>query len=297
MARPALPLAVALATLVTACATPGALVMPQLPTNVPDPGPRERIRVVTYNLHWHRIEPGPRSAAILAELMAADADVIALQEVGTWFAEALAASGFCQAGGYAATSIEGETLAPSRLLLLTRFPVRSTLVKRLVRGERSVVITKLQVNGRPIAVANVHLSSRLTQKKLRTEQLREVLSLLGDDEAILLGDFNFGDGDEPESSTIPASFVDSWRKVNAGDPGLTWNREANTWANRNSYDGEPSRRIDRILIRSSRLEPEEARMLGLAPAPFADGRHPSDHFGVVTTIRDAGPTIPAPRDL
>lgn len=284
--------AVALAAALSACAGPGSLIVPPLPTNVADPGPRERLRIVSYNLHWPRTNAGPRGPALLAELRAADADVIALQELGTWFADALDESGFVRDGGYAATSFDGETVAPHRLLVLSRFPIRSTVIHTLAWGDSSVVIHRLEVNGRILAVANVHLESRLHRKKVRVEQLREVLSLLGEDEAILLGDFNFGDGDEPESSALPASFEDAWLAVRHGDPGLTWSREENGWADRNSYDGEPSRRLDRVLIRSDRLVPEEAGLLGVEPS--AAGRFPSDHFGLAVTLRDRGAPLPAP---
>lgn len=283
---------VAVAVALSACAAPGSLVVPPLPTNVEDPGPRERLRIVTYNVHWRSTHAGPREVALLAELRAADADVIAIQELGTWFAEALDASGFVRDGGYAATSVGGETVAPHRLLLLTRFPIRSTLIHAFSWGDSSAVVTRLEVNGRTIAVANVHLESRLNRQKARVRQLEEVLALLGDEEAILLGDFNFGDGEEPESSALPAAFADAWLEVNPGDPGITWSRERNGWADRNSYEGEPSRRLDRILIRSDRLEPEEAALLGVERT--ADGRFPSDHFGLAVTLRDRGAPLFVP---
>ena len=274
-----------------ACAAPGSLTVPQLPTEVADPGPRDRLRIVTYNLHWPRTDAAGRAPALLAALREADADIVAIQELGTWFGEALEESGFAEEGGYAAVHQGGETVAPHRLLLLSRFPIRATLVRKLAWGNSSVVIARLEVNGRLVSVANVHLESRLQKKQVRVEQLKEVLALLGDDEAILLGDFNFGDGDEPESSTLPPDFVDAWRALKQGDPGLTWNREQNPWARANSYDGEPSRRLDRILIRSTRIVPEEAGLLGVEPARVSRWRHASDHFGLAATVRDRGPAL------
>jgi endonuclease/exonuclease/phosphatase family metal-dependent hydrolase len=265
-------------------------VVPLWPHLVADPGPRERLRVVTYNLHRPRNDAKRRAPAILADLRSADADVIALQELGRWFADALDESDFVHAGRYAVARFEGEAAVPHRLLLLSRFPIRSTVVQRLAAGDSSVLVVRLEVNGRRLAVANVHLESRLPKKAVRVAQLREVLSLLGDDEAVLLGDFNFGDGDEAESSALPASFVDTWPTLYPGDPGLTWDRERNPWAKRNSYAGEPSRRLDRILIRSTRLEPEEAALIGIP----ARGRPPSDHFGLRATLRDRGADLSLP---
>ena len=285
--------AVALAVAHLACAAPGHLRLPSLPSRVSDPGPRERIRVVTYNLYWRNTDAEERGPAILAQLRAVDPDLVAFQELGSWFAGELDRSGFVRDGGYAATSLGGKTVAPHRLLLLTRFPVLATEIHRLSAGQASVVITRLQVNGRALSVANVHLESRLERKKVRVAQLREILEHLGDGEALLLGDFNFGDGDEPESSTLPAAFVDPWTVLGNGDPGLTWDRERNARADANSYSGEPSRRLDRILVRSRHLVPEEAGLLGVEPVRAA-GRQPSDHFGVRVTLRDSGlaPELP-----
>jgi endonuclease/exonuclease/phosphatase family metal-dependent hydrolase len=288
---------VALAATHLACAAPGYQTLPSFPTDVPDPGPRERIEVVTYNLYWRNTDAEARGPAILAQLRARDPDLIAFQEVGSWFGDLLDESGFVRDGGYAATSLDGETVAPHRLLLLTRFPVVATEVYRLSAGRASVVITRLLVNGRVVSVANVHLESRLEKKEVRVAQIKDILAHLGEGEAILLGDFNFGDGEEPESSIIPATFVDVWPVLMEGDPGLTWDRERNAWADVNSYNGEPSRRLDRILVRSGLLVPEEAGLLGVEPVDGV-GRQPSDHFGLRATLRDTGlaPHVPSLAD-
>jgi endonuclease/exonuclease/phosphatase family metal-dependent hydrolase len=292
MARPLSSIvSVVLAATLSACASPRQLHVPLLPDRVADPGPRERLRIVTYNVYWPRTDAARRWPALLAELRAADADVIAIQELGTWFADALDESGFVRKGGYAAARVGGETVAPHRNLLLSRFPIRSTVVRQLSAGGSAVAITRLEVNGRIVAVANVHLTSGLQRTAVRVSQLREVLSLLGDDEAILLGDFNYADGD-PEASVVPASFVDAWPAVRPGDPGLTWNRERNPWADRNSHDNESSRRIDRILIRSPLLAPVDATIIGVDAR--AGGHPPSDHFGLVATLRDRGATLAIP---
>ena len=118
-----------------------------------------------------------------------------------------------------------------------------------------------------------------------TKQLDRIFSLVEDaSDVFVLGDFNFGDG-EPEGARIPTSYVDLWKALRPTDPGLTWNMEKSPMAKVQSFQGEKSRRLDRILIRSKRWVPESVRIVGDEPYS-ADGRlFPSDHFGVVGVVR------------
>ena len=57
-------------------------------------------------------------------------------------------------------------------------------------------------------------------------------------------------------------------------------------ARRGAFRGEKSRRIDRILVRSSEWAPGEVRLIGREPlAPGDRSLFPSDHFGLAGVLR------------
>jgi endonuclease/exonuclease/phosphatase family metal-dependent hydrolase len=105
-----------------------------------------------------------------------------------------------------------------------------------------------------------------------------------DPDTIMLGDFNFGDG-EPEEGEITSGFEDIWAHLRPGESGYTWDMEKSWMARRFAYRGERSRRLDRILVRSERLEARDVRLFGEEPIRGRRGHHfASDHFGVLGTL-------------
>ena len=69
------------------------------------------------------------------------------------------------------------------------------------------------------------------------------------------------------------------------DPGLTWDIKKSKMAKKESFDGEKSRRIDRILVRSSAWQPKSIRIIGDEPVvPGERDLFPSDHFGLVGVL-------------
>jgi hypothetical protein len=73
--------------------------------------------------------------------------------------------------------------------------------------------------------------------------------------------------------------------VHPKDPGYTWNIEVSDMARKGSFPGEPSRRLDRILVRSNVWVPEKIRIIGDKPVvPKNKELFPSDHFGLIATL-------------
>ena len=153
-----------------------------------------------------------------------------------------------------------------------------------------MLVATLQKDGRRLLAATVHLESYLEDGPVRAAQLGEVFALLGKTEdAVLMGDFNFGDAEEPDSSHLDREYRDVWKVLKPAQPGYTWNVERSPLAKRNSFPKEGSRRLDRILIRSSVWVPEAIRILGDSPvSEERPGIFPSDHFGLCATL-SAGP--------
>lgn len=240
------------------------------------PPPAPTLTLVTWNVLAD--EPAPRLPALMAALRGANADVIALQEVTPAFIEALEAEAWAKP--YHTLTHEGRPTAAAGLFILSRWPFEEIRMGFLPgRGDRGVVVGVFRAHGRRIAVGTVHLESALDAGPLRAQQLDKAWTYLGGaDDAFLMGDFNVGDGAQPETAHLRADFADAWP---GGPP--TWNIEKNPMAKRNSFSGEASRRIDRILVKSDAWRVESARLLGDAPVEV--DLFPSDHFGVVATLK------------
>ena len=149
---------------------------------------------------------------------------------------------------------------------------------------RGALFADIDTPDGPLTVATVHLESFLEDGPIRAQQLGAVFDYLKTRaDACLTGDFNFGDGEEPDTSSIPLEYIDVWRALKPDDPGLTWNIETSAMAKKNSFPDEPSRRLDRILIRSARWSPVSIRIIG-DESLTAGGLFPSDHFGLVASF-------------
>jgi endonuclease/exonuclease/phosphatase family metal-dependent hydrolase len=257
-----------------------------LPATAEDAAPRRTLTFATYNVLAEETPTAGRVPPLLAILHESDADVIALQEASTWLIKDLLKQEWVRKGYQARTPADGP-VNPGGQFILSRLPIREVGFKTLPGPQRRTILTAmLDVGGRRLAVATTHLESRLEDGPVRAKQLDAIFPLLRDaDDAVLLGDLNFGDGEEPDTSHLDKAFVDLWRALRPGEPGFTWNIEASDMAKKGSFPDEKSRRIDRILVRSSVWQPKSVRIVGDQPVkPDDKVLFPSDHFGLVGTI-------------
>jgi len=242
------------------------------------------LRVLTYNVLADRENANTRTKALSKILEHSDADIISLQEVTPWMVTELMKQ---QWSTKYHTLVENGKWSPVRgLLILSKSPIlkhEAGLLKS--QQNRAYLIVKTTLNGNPVAIANCHLDSPLKSGKVRSNQLQFYFNTLKKYEnAIFLGDFNFGDNEQPETDTIPKSYIDSWLITNKGQKGYTWNIEKSLMAKNGSFTNEKSRRIDRILIRSDKFSPIKTEILGNTPLIENKDLFPSDHFGVLSTL-------------
>jgi tyrosyl-DNA phosphodiesterase 2 len=240
----------------------------------------------TCNVLADEVRTAERIPPLLALLRDSDADVIALQEAASWFLKDLMKQEWVRKG-YQAKMPEDGPVNPGGQFILSRLPIREVAYKALPGPQRRTVLTAtLDAGGRRMVVATIHLESQLEAGPVRAKQLDAIFPLLRDaDDAVLLGDFNFGDEEEPDTSHLDKAYVDLWRALRPGEPGFTWNIEASDMARKGSFPGEKSRRIDRILLRSSIWRPKSIRIVGDQPVkPDDKSLFPSDHFGLVGTV-------------
>src|SRR5262245_30933006 len=237
-----------------------------------------QISALTWNVWFggHRFEE--RCTALVEEIGRADADLIALQEVTPEFLVPLTAAPWAKA--YELSDPEGETLGDYGVLILSRLPMTRIQVRPLpTRMGRSLVLVDVNVDEAPLTFATVHLESQ-EDADLRARQLADLFTVLArrPTDALLVGDFNFVEGAEPESSALDPAFADVWSTLHPGDPGYTVDSEINRM--RYSVKEKVTRkRIDRVLVRG-RLSPAAIELVGARPVADHDTLFPSDHFGL-----------------
>lgn len=262
----------ALLALVALIATVGLAV--PLAGHAPRP---QLLRVATLNTKMLDKEPSrkQRGPLIIRELLATNADVIALQEVGKTFYRSLR-----KRTGYAHV-----TKNQCGLVVLSAFPIIRARASYLPGGYHCHELQRVWIrrSGRTLVFANVHLKSALKATRIRMQQLRKtfwVLRQTQQPDRFLIGDLNFGDGG-PENALLRRTYRDPWRILRRGQKGYTWDRERSWLARKSSFVGERSRRLDRILVHSARLRSRSVRLF----ANRAYGRwFASDHFGVLAVF-------------
>ncbi|MFF1556504.1 poly(A) polymerase [Streptomyces sp. NPDC058279] len=261
---------------------------------VDPPGPGEstgpaRVRLLTWNTLWDRYD-APRIATarrrplLLAELAAADADVIALQEVEPALLVLLLAQPWVRAGYTLGTDPGCADVAESGLLLLSRLPVREAAL-HVLGPHKAVTAVSVDTAGGPLVVAATHLTSDHTEHGAdrRAAELARLAEGLGGVAAALalLGDFNDGrSGAEGPAAAL--GLRDAWNDVHGpADDTPTFDPVANPLAAVGSLSGRAAR-LDRVLLRSAGARVREAALRGVSPT--AEGLFVSDHYGVEATV-------------
>jgi len=247
--------------------------------------PPASLGLLTYNVLADPDPTDARTSALLKILGHSGADVLALQEVAPWFLTRLMAEPWVK--GYRATTFDGQVSAPGGQMVLSRLPIARSGV-RLLPGpqRRTVVLAVIELGGgRQVAVATAHMESYLDDGPIRARQLDQIFALVAPfDAAVVLGDLNFGDGEQPESARLDRRYTDLWLALRPGDPGHTWDIERSIMARRGSFKEEQSRRLDRILVRVAGYRPQAVRIIGRQPVKPGGEVFPSDHFGLIGTI-------------
>jgi endonuclease/exonuclease/phosphatase family metal-dependent hydrolase len=263
------------------------------------------LRVATLNI-WNRFGPWEqRLAAIRAGVESLAPDLLGLQEVvrldpdeGDGLDQAAAvAEGF----GYSRAYARARDARWYGNAALSRWPIARTHVFELPRGgtdeRRTLLYAGIDSPFGRIPFFVTHLNWKFDEGHVREAQVREIAlrveSLAHPDAlpAILVGDLNA----EPDADEIRflrgltslasgrrVYFQDAFAVAGDGSPGFTY-------ARRNPFASplrEPDRRIDYVFVRGRderfRCEPVEALVCFDQPV---DGTFPSDHFGVIATLR------------
>lgn len=259
----------------------------------PSPAPADhdagarRLRVLTYNVLADPVGVELRIPRLLAIMREADADLLALQEVAPWFAAVLEREGWLDS--HRVARIEGRIALPNGQMILSRHPIASSRARRLAGAQgRTVLISTIELGaGERFVLATTHMESFLEDGAIRAAQLDEIFGELAEETAptLLAGDLNFGEGEQPDTAHLDPDFVDLWTQLRPGDPGFTWNIERSPMAAAGSFVGEPSRRLDRVLVRATSWIGESIEILGDRSIEGEPALFPSDHFGLLAVLR------------
>ncbi|MFB7944927.1 poly(A) polymerase [Kitasatospora phosalacinea] len=245
------------------------------------------LRVVTWNTLWDRYDPelihsARRRPLLLAELEAADADLIALQEVEPALVKLLLAQQWVRRGGYTLGADPfGREIDEHGLLLLSRLPVQEA-GRHSLGPHKAVTAVTVRTGTGPLTVAAVHLSSDhspdgAARRTAELAALAEGFAAVAG-ELLVLGDFNDGTG----TPAAALGLRDAWTEVHGPDDRTpTFDPAANPLAAVSSLTGRAGR-LDRVLLRPGRARTTAARLLGHRPDP--DGLHPSDHYGLAVDL-------------
>lgn len=262
------------------------------------------LRVATLNI-WNRFGPwDQRLVAIREGVRSLAPDLMGLQEVlrldpgegdELYQADAIGA-----AFGYHTAYGRARDQRWYGNAVLSRWPIAQSATVELPRcgtdEKRCLLHADVDAPFGRIPFFVTHLNWKLDHGHVREEQVREIAayveSVATPDAfpAILVGDFNAApDSDEMRFLRGLTSlggrrvyYQDAFELAGDGTPGPTF-------ARRNPFAAplrEPDRRIDYVFVRGRderfRGEPLEARVCFDAPV---GGTFPSDHFGVVATLR------------
>lgn len=231
--------------------------------------------IMTYNVRWRA---GDYADAI-ALIRAADADIVAVQELGEAAAALLQAQ---LADTYPHMALHPHATGTVGQGILSRYPILDSTFWQSefpsFRQQRALV----DLEGTEVAVYNVHfnhpfMSADFFDARVRARQVDEVLQRIREEDArvVLLGDFNMVDLNE-DYARIDDQLTDAY--FDAGY-GMGWTF---SFFGR-GYRLPPLARIDYIFV-SSGLDPIEARVWDVAGG--------SDHRPVWARLSIYDPTAP-----
>jgi tyrosyl-DNA phosphodiesterase 2 len=248
----------------------------------------QTLTLLTYNVWFMPFAFVERGKALLEIIRSCDADIIGLQEVKPEFLRMILEQDWVRRN-YLVSDVQGKTVRPHGVLLLSRLPVCRLVLYNLPSAlDRKFLIAELVLNTSVTKVAILHLESRKKNAHMRAEQLMDIIPLLENNPHVLLmGDFNFAPASNDEPSLIDSKYEDLWSILNPEDPGFTIDTDINTM--RLAQKGKPKQvRFDRILMHSSSpgWKPGCIKLLGTDPVSQTyPAVFPSDHFGLLARLK------------
>lgn len=244
------------------------------------------LTLTTFNV-WNDAYFADERHSAIAELVAGLApDIMVFQEVTRRARDILLRHPWVREHCFCAAATGGD-VGDYGIVMLSRLPLREVtytkLPSRMFRGFLQAEVATGVVR---TAVCSVHLDSGKSSAGLRARQLREVFGALDRaDDAVVLGDFNMRDAENPR---IAAPFADVWPQLRPREPGFTEDTSVNLMR-LDSRNKQRHVRFDRVLVKGPSWIPTGIDLIGTQPISGAEPRvFPSDHFGLHCRLVRAG---------
>lgn len=253
----------------------------------------DELKIVTLNVLATPWKAEQRMPALFAELAASDADIIALQEVAPWIATKLQEEPWINRYHYP-KSKSGDMLIAHEFVTLTKEEPTALQTLQLPSSQNRIAfLTTIPLGDSQLTIASIHLDSFLEDGPIRAQQLSTLFKNLDPtSNVVLLGDFNFGHGEQPDTAALSPDYADLWLELESDSPGYTWDRKRNKRAQIDSFEGELSRRLDRILIKGKWYEAKSIELFADTPISHKKDRlYPSDHFGLKAIVETKKPGL------
>ena len=214
-----------------------------------------QLSVVTYNVWFDSASSEQRLPELLNTVAEKKADIIAFQEVESWFVSALEKDERFKQYKFVVEKGWFDSVKGGLLILSKRKIIQQNYLELPSYMSRGLLYFVTNIEGVKHCFATVHLESMLEDTEIRINQLKFIFGQLSQcNNTVLLGDFNFGDG-ELENKEITTDFIDIWKQLKPQQNGYTWDINQSDLARRNSLPLEKSRRLDRVYVQSKVLKP------------------------------------------
>ena len=270
--------------------------------------PTQALTIITQNVLFDEFEADKlhsdyRWNELLNQLEVFNADIIGFQEVKEPFLLKLLESPWIRQD-YHISCIDDSHCSPYGQVIIAKFPFKVSYYE--FSSHKRVVVGTFKLNDRNVHVPVIHLTSDHGKGNLGAKRLAQMNTIysrtvpdvadgpVADNgaDAIVIGDFNMGDGGEGEALSIRPDFVDCWKQLNGNEDGYTFDPAENPLAAITTKTGV-RRRYDRIIVRSPGFHwvPLSCTVITteVVPITIGDGSQVnltvSDHFGVMAQLQ------------
>ena len=257
----------------------------------------ERLTVMSMNVlfdHFDKelIHTEKRYPLMLELMEHINADVFAFQEVTSVFLKYLVKSPFVINNNYYISEIPaGSTCDPYGNMIISKYPFAMEMCR--YSPTKRVIAGFWKVNKRIFGLPVVHLISNQGGGPKRREKEMQVIwkhmSRVAD-EILIVGDFNFREGDENGNSvTQENKMIDVWKHIFPNDLGTTFNPKENMICKATSEKGLPFR-YDRMYLKSKNWKARTIEVVGNNPTVTKINNEdfklfPSDHYGLFASFQ------------
>jgi endonuclease/exonuclease/phosphatase family metal-dependent hydrolase len=259
---------------------------------------KDELKLVSYNI-WGALKDTTlplfafdiRSDAVNDLLREQDADIIFLQEVSEQWLDYLQSQDWIRKNYYC-TEKNGKRITTTfgiSNVIFSKLPLANVTAYGLLSMQMDEALyVETIINNQHYYFITSQLHSTEEFRDFRIMQLETIFNLLLKDKqnAIFIGDYNFGDGEKwIENDYLDKSYTDAYRVLYPKEDGFT----EDTHINEMRYmvkEKHKQERFDKMLFRSDKLIVDKFEIFGKEHVGTVKykgkdvGIWPSDHFGI-----------------